>query len=279
MVGLLSNDRTPRVPPQRTPRSGARDSQTPESPFALPGGAFAALILGAAMTPLRETAFGNTNAALLMVVVIAAAASLGGRAAGVVTALTAALSFNFFLTRPYLSVHIADPTDAITVALLVFVGLVIGAFAHRRKRVLAQLRTQTDSTERLERIAQLLVSELTHDQLCEAVAEELREQLELKSARWRPISDPTGLPIMDRTGWVEEPVHRHRGAGFLLPEQGVELPVEFAGARLGAFELVPETGFGVSADQRRVAIALSDLLASALARSSGNGKFYGDTGW
>src|SRR6478736_5406576 len=80
-------------------------------------GGLGALALAALLTPLRETAFGNTNAALVLVVVVAAAASAGGRRAGAVTAIVAALSYNFLLTRPYLSLHVDDATDLMTVIL------------------------------------------------------------------------------------------------------------------------------------------------------------------
>lgn len=237
--------------------------------LAVPAGAAAAILTAVVLVPVRETAFGNTNAALVQVVVVSAAGSLGGRRAGIATSVAAAMSYNFFLTRPYLSLHVAAVTDVITIGLLLVVGLVVGSFADRRRRTLDRLRGQTDSTERLERIARLLVSELDHAQLCAAVAAELRDELGLRAARWCPVLGATGLPVLERSGWVGAAVHRYGASGYELPASGVELPVEFAGARLGAFELVPEPGVGVSGEQRRVAVALADLLASALARGAG----------
>ena len=250
-------------------RSPSRRRRVAFDPLVTPLGGLGALAVAALRTPLRETAFGNTNAALVLVVVVAAAASVGGRRAGAVTAIVAALSYNFLLTRPYLSLHVDDATDLTTVILLLVVGLVVGEFARSRAQRLGDLERSTASTQRLEHIARLLVSDLSEAELCAAVTAEIRQELDVAEATWRP-SDLSGLhPVMTTTGWVDGgAVLRHHEHGFELPADGVELPVAYAGAHLGTIDLTPRAGVGVSADQRRVAVALADLLASALARGN-----------
>ena len=239
-------------------------------PLVAPLGAMAAIGTAALMSPLRDTSFGNTNAALILVVVIAAAASLGGRGAGALCALSAALSYNFFMTRPYQSLHINDPKDIITVVLLVVVGLVVGEFARSRGANVGRIRRHSECAHRLERVATLLASDAGFDQLCSEVCAELEAELDLENAHFE--SDvTTGRPVMERSGWVPATVHRHRGDGFELPPGGVDVPVSFAGARLGTLVLVPKDEVGVPLDQRRVAVALADLLASALARGQVSG--------
>jgi hypothetical protein len=49
-----------------------------------------------------------------------------------------------------------------------------------------------------------------------------------------------------------------------LPPEGAELPVIHQGHTLGHLVLTPTPGRGTSRDQRRVAVALSDLLAVAV---------------
>lgn len=237
-------------------------------PVVAPLGALAVVATAAVLTPLRDSWFGNTNLALLLVVEVAAVASVGGRRAGVVAALLAGLSFNFFLTRPYLSLHIADSRDVATVVLLIVVGLVVGEFARARGRRVVELRDRTASAHRLERIARALVSGLGNEELAVAIGEEVRVELDLEAVRWEPLGTGTGLPVMEHSGWVPGPFHRHQPGGFELPAEGCELPVAFQGARLGALVLVPKPGVGVSSEQRRVAVALADLLGSALARGS-----------
>jgi K+-sensing histidine kinase KdpD len=238
-------------------------------PLIAPVGAIAALATAALLSPLRDTAFGNTNAALVLVVVVAAAASLGGRGAGAITALVAALSFNFLLTRPYLSLHVADATDVTSVVLLLVVGLLIGEFARSRAHRLGQLRRSAESTHRLEHIARLMVSDLDQPALCEAVTAEICNELDLADATWHLHGLSGDRPVMSASGWIDDSgTLHHRAGGFELPATGVELPVSFAGAHLGTIVLAPRPGVGVSAEQRRVAVALADLLASALARGN-----------
>jgi hypothetical protein len=234
-------------------------------PLIAPLGAILAIGVAAVMSPLRNTSFGNTNAALVLVVVIAAAASMGGRGAGALTAISAALSYNFFLTRPYQSLHINDTKDVVSVVLLLGVGLVVGEFARSRGRNLGRIKRHAESAHRLERVAAILVTEAGVEQLADAVSAEIQAELNLAEVRWES-NFATGRPVMERSGWIPATVHRHTGDGFELPRDGVDLPVSFAGARLGTLVLIPQADVGVSVDQRRVALALADLLASGLAR-------------
>ena len=63
-----------------------------------------------------------------------AVASTGRRLAAAVAALVSALSFDFFLTRPYQSFRITRHSDLITEILLVVVGLAVGELAARGRR-------------------------------------------------------------------------------------------------------------------------------------------------
>jgi len=230
-------------------------------------GAIAAIAVAAFLTPLRETAFGNTNAALVLVVVVAATASLGGRAAGALAAFSAALAYNFFLTRPYLSLHINHTTDVVTVLLLLVVGVVVGEFARNRLRRDRQLRRTAAGSHRLERVARLMNNGMSGDELAHAFADEIAEELDASEVCWQHGPERTGLPVIEPSGVIPSKIHHHRVEGFELPAGGVELPVSFAGEHLGSMVLTPAPGVGVSLDQRRVAVALADLLGAAIGRS------------
>ena len=69
--------------------------------------------------------------ALVLVVVIVAVATAGRRWAAALCALSAALSFDFFLTRPYQSLRITHGRDLVTELLLLVVGLLVGDMAAR----------------------------------------------------------------------------------------------------------------------------------------------------
>src|SRR5580658_6511069 len=72
--------------------------------------------------------------ALVLVLVTVAIASRGNRMAGALCALVAAVSFDFFLTRPYQSFRISTNRDLTTEILFVVVGLLVGELAARGQR-------------------------------------------------------------------------------------------------------------------------------------------------
>jgi K+-sensing histidine kinase KdpD len=77
-------------------------------------GAFAAsLLIGVLVQPFRKT-MGLENVAILYLLVVVAAAGIGGRAAGMVAALSAALSYDYFLTTPYHTLVIDTLAQVIT---------------------------------------------------------------------------------------------------------------------------------------------------------------------
>ena len=91
------------------------------------GGA-APIVVAAALVALRDHLL-NANVALVLVLVVVLAAVGGGRSAGAVAAVSAALSFNFFHTVPYLTLEIDSADDVETTLLLLAVGLAVGQLA------------------------------------------------------------------------------------------------------------------------------------------------------
>lgn len=63
--------------------------------------------------------------AVALAVVVAGAAKVGGRVAGSTAALISAMSFDFFHTRPYLSLKVENTTDLLVMVMLLCVGLVV----------------------------------------------------------------------------------------------------------------------------------------------------------
>lgn len=101
--------------------------------FYLPGGVIAAILLGMSLTPVRElTNAGNFIFAFVILIIVVG--ELGGRAAAVATAACSALSLDFFLTRPYLSLKIEQKHDVIAFVGLTLCGLVAAALGSRHGR-------------------------------------------------------------------------------------------------------------------------------------------------
>jgi hypothetical protein len=105
--------------------------QDAEGLFWLGTGPLAALVIGMALVPLR----GSTTASNFTFVFLAltiAVGELGGRWPAVATALSSALSLDFFLTQPYLRLEIARKDDVIAFLGLAGCGLVAAALGSRR---------------------------------------------------------------------------------------------------------------------------------------------------
>ena len=101
--------------------------------FYLPGGVIAAMVLGMALTPFREmTNAGNFIFAFVILIIVVG--ELGGRAAAVATAATSALSLDFFLTKPYLSLRMEQKHDLIAFVGLMLCGLTAAALGSRHHR-------------------------------------------------------------------------------------------------------------------------------------------------
>jgi two-component system, OmpR family, sensor histidine kinase KdpD len=105
----------------------------------LGAGPGAAILLGAALVPLREstTASNLTYPFLLLIIVIA---ELGGWGPALATAVVSSLALNFFLTRPYLTLMIHGKDDVIAFLGLAACGLVVSAFAKQRGARLERAR-------------------------------------------------------------------------------------------------------------------------------------------
>jgi two-component system sensor histidine kinase KdpD len=106
--------------------------------FYLGAGPTAAILLGMLLVPLRElTTASNLTFAFLALTI--AVAEFGGRWAALVTALMSALSLNFFLTQPYLTLVIDKPDDVLAFVGLALCGLLVASLAAARNRRLEML--------------------------------------------------------------------------------------------------------------------------------------------
>ncbi|YCK40785.1 DUF4118 domain-containing protein [Actinomadura sp. ATCC 39365] len=107
----------------------------------------APLIVAVVLLPWRES-LPNTSVALVLVVVVVGVAAVGNRLAGAVAALSAAVWFDFFFTRPYQEFAIAKAADVQTAILLLIVGVAVSQLAAyaRRMRVVTSPAPTTSST-------------------------------------------------------------------------------------------------------------------------------------
>ena len=105
-------------------------------------GALGSMVLAVLVIPLRAVVAAS-NLAFVFIAFTIVVAELGGRGPALVTALVSAMSLNFFLTEPYLTLTINKADDVIAFFALAACGLIAAAFGRRRER-LSELAGRAD---------------------------------------------------------------------------------------------------------------------------------------
>ena len=227
--------------------------------------AFGPLAATTVMTPVRAEVHATGFVVVALVCVIGAGAVLAGPQAAAVATLTAALSFDFLLIRPYLELKI-DTDDSMWPALvLVVVGSSIVFVAHRRwppprRTHVSGARPQPNESRRIERIVLLIEQGADPLDLISAVEAELTALLLARRCRFEPGEGTGSLPRIERDGAI---AGRHPHSP-LLPSEDIELPVRWQGRWIGRFVITPTGGASVPIVHRVIAVILTDHLAAAV---------------
>lgn len=232
-------------------------------------GAIAPVVLAMALVPLRSTLSG-VNTALILVVTVVAAAAIGGRLAGTIAGVMAAVSFNFFHTRPYLSLNIDSRDDVETAAILLVVGVIVGTVAARAHRSMASTAQYSDELRSIHEISSLVTSGAERPAVIDAATGALRVLLRLRECRYEDAPFTTPYPPLNRHGSTGGGLATYVATrtGLELPAGGAELPVLSGGVTIGRFVLVPTPDAGVSRHARLAAVVIADCVGTAPARQS-----------
>lgn len=208
----------------------------------------------------------QTNVALALVLVVVVAAYTGGRVAGSLAGVVAAVSFDFFHTQPYRSLAIKSADDVWTTLLLLLVGFAVGQIATSRRVAKVAERAGTEEVAAMHRVTELAASGADTEAVTAAVEAEVASVLRLRSCRFTTEVPGAELARMDPSGRVAGAPYVFQGDAFVLPAPGVVVEVQHAGRRLGSLVCTPaaET-VGIDRDRRRTAVALADHLALVLA--------------
>jgi K+-sensing histidine kinase KdpD len=222
------------------------------------------LVVAAILVPFRGT-FANAAAGLILVVVIVAVAVGGTRFSGFVASVSAAVWFDFFLTKPYDRFVISQRADIETTVSLLVVGLLVSELAARSRHFSkvsseesSYLGMVSDLTEFAKTGApSALVIERAHDSLVGL--------LDLRVCRFE--FQPSDPPMAQITA-NGEIVH----VGMLWPaeELGIpgpeaEIPSVWHGRFLGCFVITPTPGQPIALERRVVAALLTSVVAASLA--------------
>ena len=187
-------------------------------------GGIGPIVVAAALVPLRDE-IDNANLALAMVVVVVVAAAVGGRGAGLLAAVIATISYDFFLTRPYLSLTIDSADDVETTIFLLAIGLLVGEIVVRSRRTHWHATRGASEIARLHRVAELAASGAPLEELEASVVTELVGLLDLRDCSFEGMPVGRPLPRLERNGAITGATeHRFSGEEFVLPPE-LELPV------------------------------------------------------
>jgi len=232
-------------------------------------GALGSLALAIVLIPLRSVVSAS-NLAFVFIAFTIIVAELGGRGPALVTALVSAMSLNFFLTEPYLTLMISKSDDVVAFFALAACGLIAAAFGRRRER-LSEVAARADrELVSLSRV----VERARSGRSIEGQLEDLRDDfglggLVLREAGGRMLAAvpeaATSRPAprikltSDTLFAVEDETVRFGTKGMRLPDGGGRLTLQ---TRKGPVTLDlwegDEQGFGRD-ESRTLAIAASIL--------------------
>jgi K+-sensing histidine kinase KdpD len=228
----------------------------------------APLALTAILIPFR-TSFPNTDAALVLILIVVAVAGFGSRPAGYLAALSAAVWFDFFLTRPYERFSITRATDIETTVLILVIGVAITEIAvwGRRQQLVATRRA--GYLDGINMAAGAVATGGSASALINEVSERLVRLLSARECRFERGVAGLGRPArLRQDGQVVTPDQQV----LAVERDGMpvltELLVENRGVLRGRFLLAADPGARPTVEQRLVAVAFADQVGAALAGGS-----------
>ena len=225
----------------------------------------APLALTVILVPFR-TSFPNTDAALALVLVVVAVATNGYRLAGYLAALSAAVWFDFFLTRPYEHFSITRRADIETTVLLLVIGVAVTELAVWARREHAAASRRAGYLDGINAAAHSVAAGGSPSELIDQVSGRLTELLSLRTCTFQYGRAGLGRPARLRNDGRVVTDHRTWDAAEALPtDTDIELLVEAGGVLQGRFLMRAGPDAHPSLEQRLVAIAFADQVGAALA--------------
>jgi K+-sensing histidine kinase KdpD len=227
----------------------------------------APLVVAVILVPFRGS-FATAAAGLILVVVIVAVAVGGNRFSGFLASVSAALWFDFFLTRPYDTLNISHRTDIETAVSLLLVGLLVSELAARSRHYLRVSTEKSNYVAMVSEVTEYAKSGAPRALVIESALEPLRQILDLRTCRFDYQVSAPPLAQIQANGDV---VH----VGMLWPTEELGIPgpeaeivAEWRGRALGRFVITPTPGKPIALEPRVVAALLASVVAASLASES-----------
>jgi K+-sensing histidine kinase KdpD len=238
-------------------------------------GAFvASLLIGLLVEPFRAT-IGLENVVILYLLVVVAAAGIGGRAAGMVAALSAALSYDYFLTTPYHTLVIDTLAQVVTVALLVTTGIVVSIGGRVRRRSVAVAEAHAEVIRLLHRVTETAAGGGAIDRVAAEGLHRLLDAHRVTILRRSPDGfavtvdvgetqapiDLEALTHLDREGRIPLGHYRVLDGTMVLPREGVALDLVARQRPVGYLVIIPGRDTPADRTTRLAVAAMANELA------------------
>ena len=173
--------------------------------------AVAAALAGATLAvAVLEDAVGVANASPVYLVAVVLVALLAGTAGAVLTAVGAAILYNFWFTDPRYTLQVTDPGVLLSVLVLLFVGIVVGRLAAVQRERAETAAAREREARALFAVSRSLATRATMDEALARILEALAGEVELRRA-WVGIgADPVDEAVAADTGDGRPPVNPPR---------------------------------------------------------------------
>lgn len=233
---------------------------------AVTAGTAGPLALTAVLIPFRS-GFANTDAALALILLVVAVAAAGSRMAGYLAAASAAIWFDFFLTKPYERFSINRASDIETTVLLLLIGMAVTEIAVWGRRQQADASRRSGYLAGINDAARAAAAGDSPPTLISQVSGTLVQLLALRSCQFQYGVAGLGQPArLERTGAVTVGGQARDVQAHGMPPV-IELLVEGGGRLQGRFLMQAEPSAHPSAEQLMVAASFADQVGGALAAS------------
>jgi hypothetical protein len=240
-------------------------------------GAFvASVVAGVVMQPDRNE-IGLENATIIYLLIVVIAAAYGGRTAGLVAALSAALSYDFFLTTPYRRLTIDTAAQVVTVALLFGSGLVASLAGRARRRSGREARQQAEAIRLLNAITQAVAAGADADRLAAGGLRQLLDVQRVTITRGQTVAadaaaegavggeppDLGDVPHLDEQGRLPRGVFLVRDGRLPRPLRGAAVTLVHDSEPVGELVVITGTGHPLPPGARLILATVAHALAAA----------------
>jgi hypothetical protein len=182
----------------------------------------------------------------------------------VVASASAALWFDFFLTRPYERFVISHRPDLETTIAIFVVGVLVTELAARSRQHWRAANSSTAYVEMIHGVAVLAADSAPVSEMIDETNDSLTNLLSLRASRFdRALSDPP-LAQIQSNGDVAHVGMRWPAKEIGLPGPEAEILAKWRGRVVGRFVVTPTPGATVTLEQRIVAVAMVDVVAAYL---------------